>query len=401
MKLKNKNLIVFIAAALFIAYGLMGQLPAAVKGEILRAGEELRAGNMESVFTFRDNVDRLSTEELRYHDALMDVNSVKDRILGTRVVIKDDTVIARADSGSLIGTSGEVTAEGVFAVIDELDKLKTIAENNGAHFLYCAVPTKDCYEIPPENIRNCNRKNFNILTDCLSKSDVPYIDLSVIFEDDKIPEEKRYYMTDHHWTTLSGFYAADAICQRLASLYGFVYDKNTGIISNYEVETYKDLFLGSWGKKVGVYFAPGGADDFDLITPSFETDMIESQPFKDQVREGRFEDTVLYSENLERDYYGKNPYATYSGGDFRLQIIRNNLNPEGARILVVRDSYACVVTPFLALNASEVHVCDVRDFDFVGEKLNIADYIQEIHPDYVLVVYGGVTEVGSDKLDFY
>jgi hypothetical protein len=129
--------------------------------------------------------------------------------------------------------------------------------------------------------------------------------------------------------------------------------------------------------------------------------MIESQPFKDQVREGRFEDTVLYSENLERDYYGKNPYATYSGGDFRLQIIRNNLNPEGARILVVRDSYACVVTPFLALNASEVHVCDVRDFDFVGEKLNIADYIQEIHPDYVLVVYGGVTEVGSDKLDFY
>ena len=72
--------------------------------------------------------------------------------------------------------------------------------------------------------------------------------------------------------------------------------------------------------------------------------------------------------------------------------MKNNLNPHGKKILMICDSFAMVVTPFLALQTSELHICDVRDNEkYVGEKLNMEKYIKEIKPDYVIVLYNGVS----------
>ena len=98
--------------------------------------------------------------------------------------------------------------------------------------------------------------------------------------------------------------------------------------------------------------------------------------------------------NMKRDYYNINTYATYSGGDFRLQIMKNNFNTNGKKILLIRDSFACVVAPFLALQLSELHICDIRDGDdYAGNIINIKDYIKEVEPDYVVVIYLGVTSL--------
>lgn len=132
--------------------------------------------------------------------------------------------------------------------------------------------------------------------------------------------------------------------------------------------------------------------------------MSEEQPFKNEKRNGKFEDTVLFLENMKKDSYGVNTYATYSGGDFRLQIMKNNLNPNGKKILLIRDSYACVVAPFLALQTSELHICDMRNYEYyVGNKLNAEEYIKQIKPDYVLVLYSGVfsIEKSSGRYDFF
>ena len=107
---------------------------------------------------------------------------------------------------------------------------------------------------------------------------------------------------------------------------------------------------------------------------------------------------------MKKDYYNGSPYVTYSGGDFRLQIMKNNLTPDGKKILLVRNSYSCVVAPFLALQTSELHVCDMRDFSyFVGEKLNLEEYIKEISPDYVIVLYNGASsfEDGLGQYNFF
>ena len=180
-------------------------------------------------------------------------------------------------------------------------------------------------------------------------------------------------MTDSHWKPRCGFIANSYLCEEPNRLYGFSYNKKYIDISNYNIKNYENLFLGCWGKKTGTYFTWDGADDFELITPRFETNLLLEEPLKNVKKEGAFEDTVLYLENLEKDYYNKESYAVYNGGNRQLQIVKNHLNPNGKRVLIVRDSFACVVTTFLALQTSELHICDVRKHQD-GEQINVADY---------------------------
>ena len=95
-----------------------------------------------------------------------------------------------------------------------------------------------------------------------------------------------------------------------------------------------------------------------------------------------------------KEYYRLNPYAAYSGGDFRLQIMKNNLNPSGKKILIIRDSFACAVAPFLSLHSSELHIVDIRNREgYVGNKIDVYEYIEEIKPDYVIVLYQNSTKL--------
>ena len=192
------------------------------------------------------------------------------------------------------------------------------------------------------------------------------------------------------------------MCSHLNKLYGFEYNEQYTDLKNFNIETYEDWFLGSYGKKTGRFIVSGGAEDIDIITPKFDTDLTQEQPFKNEIIRGPFDETVLKKTHINtKDYYGRNPYATYSGGDFQLQIIKNHLNPEGKKIIMIRDSMACVVTPFLSLNASELHILDMRDFANVsGERINVYDYINQEKPDYVIVLFAGIKTLGSEKYDF-
>ena len=63
---------------------------------------------------------------------------------------------------------------------------------------------------------------------------------------------------------------------------------------------------------------------------------------------------------------------------------------------MVRDSFGQTVSAFLPLQVSEIQMCDVRNHtQFVGEKINIEEYINKIKPDYVIVCYTGAYSKGK------
>ena len=353
----------------------------------------------------KETIDRVSSEELSYHDTMMEIDSFRNNLLGTRVVKKDDTTVVKALSDSLCAPTGLLSDSEISEVVTQIKKLQIISEENGAQFLYCAAPKKELYEQLPSNVENHLPENFSRLLEELTEAEIPALNLTKVLDENHLTTgEDIFYYTDHHWKAYPGFLASGAICRELSSRYGFTYNEKFTDLQNYTVSQYKRWFLGSKGKKVGQYFSWHGIDDFDLITPNFETDMIEEQPIKEEIKTGTFEETVLFMENMEKDYYHKSPYSTYSGGDFRLQIMKNNQNPDGKKILLVRDSFACVVAPFLALQTSELHICDMRDYSYyIGDKMNLEDYIQEIKPDYVLVLYTGISSVRNahGKYDFF
>ena len=403
MKKFNINIVVFIFAIIFIIWGAQGDLLLGVLHEVRSFGEELISGNYRWFIDFKSDVDNISSENLSYHEQLMDINSIKENLLGNRIVEKDDAIYAKSESGSLIKvTQKRITDEELDRVASSINELKMISEENGANFLYCAAPSKSKYEISPNNISNYEKDNYQRFLKHLSKKQVPYMDFSNSLRDNSISDNDIFFYTDHHWKPYCGFIAANSVCRELNLRYGFEYDETLTKIENYNIDIYKDWFLGSYGKRLGTYFTWVGAEDFELITPKFKSSLVEEQPIKNIIRTGHFEDTVLYTENLKKDFYSVNTYATYSGGDFRLQIIKNNLNSKGKKVLVVRDSFACVVTPFLSLQTKELHVCDMRDMaDMVGKKLNMKEYIRKINPDYVIVLYTSVGDDSDSRYDFF
>lgn len=384
MKKFNQNILVFIVAVVMLITGFGRMLVSEVFSASKDFCIEIASGNKESFKTFTKRIEKTSSENLRYHSQLMNLNSLKEKYLGTRIIVKNGEQVVKTDIGSLAVASAQPLSEKqADAIAEKVENLKNVAQENGAEFLYVAAPAKAYYGGLPQNVTDYTKENYDLLMQALQNRRIPSLDFSGMLN------AESYYLTDHHWKIRSAFEANRTLCETLNENYGFTYNPENADIDRFKVETYEDWFLGSYGKKVGIHFS-SEVDDFELITPAFETDFTELLPLENKSREGSFSETLIYQDKLEKGYYNKNQYAAYSGGDFRLQIMKNNQLPEGKKVLMVRDSFACALAPFFALQTSELHLCDMRNFDyFTGEKLNMKEYIEELKPDYVVVLYNG------------
>ena len=100
MKKFNKNSLLFVFVIIFIMFGLSLGTIRPILGSI----KNILTGSF-SIEEAKDNISTVTNEELTYHNLLMDFNSVKENFLSTRVVKKEDTIVVKSDSGSLIGQS--------------------------------------------------------------------------------------------------------------------------------------------------------------------------------------------------------------------------------------------------------------------------------------------------------
>ena len=402
MKKFNKNIIVFVLVSLFIVLGYsINSIKSLMHCSYQFLVINLKSEGLSAFETFASDIDGYSTDLLQYHNRLMDLDSLKHLLINTRLIEKEDTSVVKANNNTLTESCARCPDEVIEHSASVIHSLQMTAEENNADFLYVAVPGKNAIYTTPENIENYALDNYTRYLQALRQKDIPVLDLYDELRQNNMLTANTYFITDHHWTPETGFWATGRICDTLNQQYGFEYNNDYTNIDNYDLKTYPNQFLGSYGKKTGRFFTAGGPDDFTLITPKFETKFTVLQPLKEEEQTGNFEEAVLDTSMLQiQNHYASWTYLTYSG-DFRLQIIKNHLNPEGKKILVVRDSCAGVVTPFLALNAGELHIVDVRDF-ISSDPIDVYGYLRDISPDYVLVLYSGTEtpEQTSGKFNF-
>ena len=398
----NKNIILFVAVMLFILSGFTLRYFQDLKYQVLSFLVQ-NEDAAEDVSSLLDRIDNMSTDYLRYHDEMMHLDSLKQRLTNNRIIVKDDDTVVRTDSDSLVLLQSAPFSETeVDGIVDNITRLQKHAKANNAEFLYIAAPSKSVTLDLPENVTDYGKDNFSTFLNGLEKNNVPTLNLCRVLEEENRLDSSLFFKTDHHWLPDVGFWATGEICRELNERYGFEYNTQYTDLSNYDITVHENIFLGSVGKKVGLWYTSEGAEDFSVITPEFKTDFTSRRPHKNVEQTGSFEDVLLNMKHVAHvDYFNMNPYATYSGGDYRLQILSNNRNVEGKKILIVRDSFANVVTPFLALHAGELHVADTR-FMIPDEPLNIYDYIEQFKPDYVMLLYGGVEDPphGYGRYDF-
>ena len=173
-------------------------------------------------------------------------------------------------------------------------------------------------------------------------------------------DEYVFYRTDHHWTSLGARWGYSA----LASPLGFA--EQTG----FHDRVFSTEFLGT------AYSSSG----FFWIRPDSMETLVDAP---DGVTVERYETDVpepgeLYAEEMLST---KDKYRFFLGGNAPRVVIRTG-NEGLPSLLIVRDSFADSLAPFLLEYYSSIHLLDLRYF-----RDPVAGYAEEHGIDSVLILY--------------
>lgn len=170
-------------------------------------------------------------------------------------------------------------------------------------------------------------------------------------------------------------------------------------LENYNIYEYENCFLGSMGREAGAVYS--GVDDFTLMYPKFDTQFTRfyqnTVGGKMDKKEGTFYESLLAIQNLTYDgpAYQGDRYGTYLNGINVEDRITNHLNPEGPRILMIRDSYASVLGVFLANNCDQLDMLWSINYDG-----NFKELVETGNYDYVIVQISNVNMNNEKFLEF-
>ncbi|RED63418.1 DHHW family protein [Cohnella phaseoli] len=182
--------------------------------------------------------------------------------------------------------------------------------------------------------------------------------------------ESIYYRTDHHWTTLGAYYAYVAYAEQMGW--------TAAGLDEFQIENVSDTFLGSFHTR-GQF---GGLKP-DVIQKFTSLHPIDS---KMHVVDDNTDYDSLYAEQFLAK---KDQYPYFLGGVHALSTITSKLDADQAdldKLLIVKDSYAHSLIPFLTKHVAEIHVIDIRFYNG-----SIAGYMEENGIDNSLLLFNTAT----------
>lgn len=317
-------------------------------------------------------------------------------LLDKRIIndVVEANTVYKTEAGQLTWIVPE-TAMG--SGVAELSRLKAFLDDLGIPLLYVNEPTKMAFDDTglPYGIKDYSQVNTLALEKLLNEAGIPYYDLKQAMNIEGLTMDEIFYVTDHHWKTETGLWAAEKITERIQEDLNFMIEGSHFDLANYDSVVYQDWFLGSLGKRVGSTYLP--PDDYVLLKPKFDTDFTLEIPTNDVLRNGVFEESLLFQYYLKtKNLYVFNPYMVNLDGDHDLVHITNHKALDKPKILIIKDSFADVVIPFMANEFSEITVIDLRKLS--GQKLT--DIITAQQPDMVIVTYYAALMGSSVTTDF-
>ena len=279
-------------------------------------------------------------------------NAVGSRESQGVYLCEDDYLMERFDAPNEENKEETITAMADFA-----------SRHTDTKFYFLLAPNALCiYPEPlPENAPNANE---NIYIDSFYGrlgSSYTCVDIRDDFSAAKA-DTQLYYRTDHHWTTDG----AEIAYRRLREKMGFLQDVpfTGGTVTN--------SFFGSLSAKSG--FRTGKADAIRICLPDYPEEMKEHSLY-----------TVTYSENMRRSVScyetdaltGDDPYQVIFGSNHPLFTIDTSLESD-RKLLVIKDSYANCLIPFLIPEYRRITVVDPRYYYDDIDALMISEQFDEV-----------------------
>ena len=184
--------------------------------------------------------------------------------------------------------------------------------------------------------------------------------------------EELYYRTDHHWTSLGAYYGYAALMDAMG-LEAAPLDESRKV-------TVSEDFYGTLYSSSGVRWLP--PDHIDRYI-SDEGVTVTAYP------DGTPQPGSLYVDSFLSE---KDKYSSFLGGNKPLCVIETG-HTGAPKVLVIRDSYADSLAPFLTQSFSEIHLFDPR-----YNLTSVKDYVEQNEIDSVVVLYSisNFTATGSN-----
>jgi len=195
-----------------------------------------------------------------------------------------------------------------------------------------------------------------------SMGDEPYIDLLAPLKEKADAGEDVYYRTDHHWTTLGAYYAYQVIAPSLGV--------DAYPLDSFKAENASEEFFGTTWSAAGMkWIKPEPLQFFryegdELFTTE---EMVKNKEFNLEentdsvpylvVKDGGKLPSLYDTSFLQK----KDKYSAFLGGNKALVRVTWNDTPRET-LLIVKDSYAHSLAPFLARHF-DLLLVDLRYFD--------------------------------------
>ncbi len=350
--------------------------------------EKLKKGTKACETVIEENIMKKPIIEINglYHN-MAGKRAVEDLAYGEVYKTKDKQIIYAACRKD----------EEVKGCSEKTVLLSNYVKNCGIPFMYVQAPFKLSFHKNqlPRTKKDFSDENVDQFLGLLEKGNVDYLDLRPLLFSKGKRGKDLFFNTDHHWNIETAFEATGLIEEHINKTYGFAINEKYRDMDNFKKTEYKNCFLGSMGRRTGALYA--GLDDFSLITPRFETDMVLAEINDKEnpvLKRGTFEEAILEMEYLKNNYnFYKNRYEVYHGDDRELVFTNNNV--EKGNILIIKDSFGVPVYSFMSLGVHQIRALDLRLF-----KDSVFEYIEKYKPDLVLVLYNG-DSFSNQMFDFH
>lgn len=231
------------------------------------------------------------------------------------------------------------------------------------------VPTKSWVlreKLPAFAPHYKEQKFYDALQQKLEKEDV-LISVEPVLDAHK--EEEIYYRTDHHWTTLGAWYA---------------YEQYTKAVGG-------DLQRAQGKKKFRCISKDFYGTTYAKINYARQADKIEIYEPADKLRVvynmGEKKTKTLYDFSFLKT---ADQYSVFTGGNQAVLEITGGIK-NGKTLLLIKDSFANSILPFLAEDYEKLVVVDLRQLNVSGDRL-----LEMFSPTDILILYNSA-QFAQDK----
>jgi len=310
--------------------------------------------------SFMTDFETYTNEQIPLRNQLVKAKSLVQVLIGRC----ENNSIAKGKDGYLFDKTLKVDDQ----YAKNVDIITEFIWNSGRKVTVAVAPTSTGINSDklPNGMPVLDEKQMNeYLLDALSSCDnAGAVDLFGTFEE--YSSEDLYYKTDHHWKTMTAYYAYCDICKSL--------DITPVDVTSVDLLTANDFYGTFYAKYKGVNVTPDTIEYLNVPIDSYETE------------DGTF-DSLLDFDKLKT--YDK--YAMFMHGNFGKSVVNSSNAGDGKSLIVFKDSYANCLIPFLAMNYDTIIVVDLR---YLGES---AKAILEDNPNADILMLYNYSFINDDK----